>query len=190
MLVPGKWLKSIPGLRHRPLTGWRFGPLRPGRELHGGSETPSALRVAEPPSRSQARGSRCCVRRTASPRTRLLSVDLPPPHRLPCESAWCRRGGGGATPLARWAHRAGRTPGLGLSGGSRPSHSGPGLWQSAHGSSGRRRPPCARKPLSSASSVGEKQLEMIVPREREVFLIPDVVDHGRYIAFVWNTRRV
>lgn len=37
----------------------------------------------------------------------------------------------------RAPHRAGSTPGLGLSGGPRPSHSGPGLQQSAHGSSGR-----------------------------------------------------
>lgn len=37
-------------------------------------------------------------------------------------------------PLACWTHRAGNTPGLDLSGGSRPSHSGPGLWQLGRGS--------------------------------------------------------
>ena len=89
---------SIPGLRHRPLTGWRFGPRRPWRELSGGSKMPSALCVAKPPSCTQAHGSRWCVRRRVSSRTRLLSVDLLPPHWLPCDSAWCRRGGGGSVP--------------------------------------------------------------------------------------------
>lgn len=59
---------------------------------------PSALCMAKPPSCIQARGSRWCVRRRVSPRTWLLSVGLLPPHRLPYDSAWRRRGESGSVP--------------------------------------------------------------------------------------------